>query len=355
MPATSPGVCSRISAPKRLRSQYLRYMRMSICAQSCASVPPAPAWMSMKQLFGSSGLENMRRNSSAATSVSNLARSEATPASVASSFSGRAMSKSSFASWMPDAIDTSAATVESSAFFSRPSSCARFWSLQTPGSAKSCSTAESLRCLPSRSKIPPQLVGPFLQVGERRGDLVDAFCFHVGFRSGRFHALAPVAHFLAEARLGLEPVERHDQVAARDRDEGLLQALAHGREIEVTRIAGPLHHEQQKIALVVGRDLRDAQHVLVLESALARLQHVLGDLARNAHHVGDVGAHEAIASALAQPPGDAAQADAVRAGDLLQPGRHRRRMARQGRQKTQESKCKAQAPHRLPDGFLALV
>ena len=34
-------------------------------AQSCASVPPAPAWMSMKQLFGSSGLENMRRNSSA--------------------------------------------------------------------------------------------------------------------------------------------------------------------------------------------------------------------------------------------------------------------------------------------------
>jgi hypothetical protein len=107
--------------------------------------------------------------------------SEATPTSVASSFSGRAMSKSSFASRMPDAIDTSAATVESSAFFSRPRSCARFWSLQTPGSARSCSTAESLLCLPSRSKIPPQLVGPFLEVGERRGDLVDAFGFHVRF------------------------------------------------------------------------------------------------------------------------------------------------------------------------------
>src|SRR3954463_9449514 len=355
MPATSAGVCSSTSTAKPLRSQYLMYMRSSIEAQSCASVPPEPDWMSMKQLFGSSGLENMRRNSSAATSLSNFATSDATPTRVASSFSGRAMSKSSFASWMPDAIVTSAATVESSAFFSRPSSCARFWSLQTPGSAKSCSTAESLRCFPSRSKIPPQLVGPFLEVGERRGDLVDAFCFHVCFRSGRFHALAPVAHFLAEARLGLEPVERHDEVAAGDRDEGLLQALAHGREIEVHLIVGPLHHEEQKIALVVGRDLRDAQHVLVLEPALARLQHVLGDLARNAHHVGDVGTHEAVASALTQPPGDAAQADAVGAGDLLQPGRHRRRMAGQGRQKAQQSKCKAQAPHRLPDEFLALV
>ena len=36
-------------------------------AQSQASVPPAPAWMSMKQFSGSSGLLNMRRNSSCAT------------------------------------------------------------------------------------------------------------------------------------------------------------------------------------------------------------------------------------------------------------------------------------------------
>jgi hypothetical protein len=64
----------------------------------------------------------MRRNSSAATSLSNFARSDATPTSVASSFSGRAISNSSFASLIPDAIDTSAPTVESSAFFSRPSS-----------------------------------------------------------------------------------------------------------------------------------------------------------------------------------------------------------------------------------------
>jgi hypothetical protein len=34
--------------------------------------------------------------------------------------------------------------------------------------------------LPSRSKIPPQLVRPFLEVGERRGYLIDAFGFHAG-------------------------------------------------------------------------------------------------------------------------------------------------------------------------------
>ena len=45
-------------------------MRSSIDAQSCASVPPEPDWMSRKQLFGSIGCENMRRNSIAATRFS---------------------------------------------------------------------------------------------------------------------------------------------------------------------------------------------------------------------------------------------------------------------------------------------
>jgi hypothetical protein len=42
-------------------------------AQSQASVPPAPAWMSMKQLLGSAGLLNMRRNSSSSTVATSLA------------------------------------------------------------------------------------------------------------------------------------------------------------------------------------------------------------------------------------------------------------------------------------------
>jgi hypothetical protein len=69
-------------------------------------------------------------------------------------------------------------TVESRDFFSLPSSCARFWSLQTLGSASACSTSLRRRCLPSRSKIPPQLGGPGGQVLEQGVDLVEAFGFH---------------------------------------------------------------------------------------------------------------------------------------------------------------------------------
>ena len=69
-------------------------------------------------------------------------------------------------------------TVDSSAFFSLPSSCARFWSFQTAGSASDCSTSLRRFCLPSRSKIPPQLGGPGGQVLEQGVDLIDAFGFH---------------------------------------------------------------------------------------------------------------------------------------------------------------------------------
>ena len=71
-------------------------------------------------------------------------------------------------------------TVASRAFFSLPSSCARFGSLHTLGSASACSTSLSLFCLPSRSKIPPQLGGPRGEVLEQGVDLVEAFGFHRG-------------------------------------------------------------------------------------------------------------------------------------------------------------------------------
>src|SRR5262249_4278998 len=149
---------------------------------------------------------------------------------VASSRSARASSKSSAASARPPPTRESVPTTASSTFFSLPSSWARRWSPHTSGSERLASTSASRFSLPSTSKIPPQLRGPALQVGERGGDLVDAFGFHGRSSLSRFHALAPIAHFLAEARLGLEPVERHDEVAAGDGDEGLLQALAHGGE-----------------------------------------------------------------------------------------------------------------------------
>src|SRR5256885_2112815 len=42
IPASSPGWKSASSTSQPLRSQYRVYMRKSICAQSCDSVPPAP-------------------------------------------------------------------------------------------------------------------------------------------------------------------------------------------------------------------------------------------------------------------------------------------------------------------------
>jgi hypothetical protein len=54
---------------------------------------------------------------------------------VASSFSARAISNSSRASSSSEIIAPSRLTVPSSAFFSLPSSWARFWSFQTAGSA----------------------------------------------------------------------------------------------------------------------------------------------------------------------------------------------------------------------------
>src|SRR5229473_452971 len=162
-------------------------MRSSICAQSCASVPPEPDWMSMKQLLGSSGSENMRRNSRSATVLPACATSVSIAASVASSFSERASWNSSRASRSWPSRPARTRTVFSSCFFSRPSSWARLGSDQTSGASSSLATSVRRACLPSKSKIPPQLLRPRVQAGERRGDLIDAFGFHDGFRSKNAH------------------------------------------------------------------------------------------------------------------------------------------------------------------------
>src|SRR5262245_59022546 len=153
-------------------------MRSSICAQSCASVPPDPDWMSMKQLFGSSGLENMRRNSRSETIFSAPATSASIAASVAASFSSRAREKSSTASRSLPLRSVRMPTRLSSCFFSRPRSWARLESDQTSGFCSSLLTSARRACLASKSKIPPQLGGPLVEAGERGGQLVDAFGFH---------------------------------------------------------------------------------------------------------------------------------------------------------------------------------
>jgi hypothetical protein len=64
MPATSPPLASISSVFQPRDSHQRRYMRSRISAQSWASVPPAPAWMSTKAFDESILPENMRWNSS---------------------------------------------------------------------------------------------------------------------------------------------------------------------------------------------------------------------------------------------------------------------------------------------------
>jgi hypothetical protein len=73
-------------------------------------------------------------------------------------------------------------TTLSSCFFSRPSSCARFWSSQTLGSSISPASAFSRAALASKSKIPPQVGSALLQTGEEIGENIDSFGFHRGPR-----------------------------------------------------------------------------------------------------------------------------------------------------------------------------
>ena len=112
-----------------------RYWRSSMLAQSQASVPPAPAWMSTKQFSGSAGLLNMRRNSSCSMSAASLAASASMVSRPASSPSSLLMSNSSVLSASSRVRCVSVTTTPSSAFFSLPSSWARLGSFQTVGSS----------------------------------------------------------------------------------------------------------------------------------------------------------------------------------------------------------------------------
>src|SRR5271167_4858005 len=67
MPASSPGVESRIVARKPFCSAQRRYMRSSISAQSCDSVPPAPGWMVTMALRASFSPESSVLVSSSST------------------------------------------------------------------------------------------------------------------------------------------------------------------------------------------------------------------------------------------------------------------------------------------------
>src|SRR4029079_2854267 len=141
-------------------------MRSGICAQSGASVPPAPAWMSRKALCESISPRNMRLNSSLRTSASSLAASRSISLAMDSSFSLSASSSSSVAE--PTAAVALSMSTRSAARRARslPSSCAFSGFCQTAGSSSSRLTSSRRSFFWSYSKKPPQGVHALLQVFE---------------------------------------------------------------------------------------------------------------------------------------------------------------------------------------------
>ncbi len=178
MPATSPSLWSITSVLKPRASPHRRYMRRSIAAQSCASVPPAPAWMSRNALCESISPGNMRLNSRRLTSPSSLRRSASSPPQSRIVLLALASSSSSEASRSPVRSRSSVPTSASSRARSRPSSWARSGVFQILGSSSSRVTSSRRSFRVSYSKIPPEGVRALLQVFDRALQRVHFHCSH---------------------------------------------------------------------------------------------------------------------------------------------------------------------------------
>ena len=140
MPATSPADSSSTVTLKPLRSAYFKYCRMSMLAQSQASVPPAPACMSTNALHESASLLNMRLNSSCSTMADNFLPSTSMVSKPASSPSSLLISNNSLLSESSEVRVLSVTTTPSRAFFSLPNSWAFLGSFQTVGSSSDALT-----------------------------------------------------------------------------------------------------------------------------------------------------------------------------------------------------------------------
>src|SRR6187399_698105 len=303
MPATSPACESMTSASKPRDAAHFRYMRSSICAQSCASVPPAPAWMSRNALCESISPRNMRLNSSLRTSVSSLAASRSISVAMPSSFSLSASSSSSEAlATAPMALSMSDNSVVRRAR-SLPSSWAISGLFQIAGSSSSRLTSSSRSFFWSYSKKPPQGRHTFLEIFEltlqhvdfHRGRTLPEGALHeyrqrvrfVGWKRRNFlesrapieleRANADISGF--EARqgqlLGARPVEQPHQHRERDTLAACLGLQVHALQLRPAatilgraathQLAVLLHH--QKDAARRGESLRRIEMV-----ALRRIQ-----------------------------------------------------------------------------------
>src|SRR5438309_986289 len=176
IPASSPGWKSPSSTSHPLRSQYRVYMRKSISAQSCDSVPPAPALISTMALRWSCGPPSILDSSSRCAPCTASAIASFASSQVAASFASSASSWSAIASSSRCRSRSYWASWSSSPLFSLLSAWARFWSSQKPGWTLSRSISSTRARLRSMSKRLPERV-------EAPRELIQ-------FRWERRHALA---------------------------------------------------------------------------------------------------------------------------------------------------------------------
>ena len=94
MPAPSPSCRSARATLKPFPSHHRRYIRRSISPQSCASVPPAPAWIVRMAFRSSSSPLSMLRNSRSPIPCSTRPRSASISEARDSSFDSSASSRS---------------------------------------------------------------------------------------------------------------------------------------------------------------------------------------------------------------------------------------------------------------------
>src|SRR2546421_8986376 len=163
-PASSPGDSSMISACILFRSAQRRYIRSSISAQSCESVPPAPAWMLTSAGLSAYGLAKSRSTSCFSTSVLRARRSCSSvswrcPSSSAIAISARPMTSLARTSSFRQIWTSSRRPLDSWA-----SRWARGGSCQTLGSASSRCSASRRWLFWGRSKMLLELQDLFQEV-----------------------------------------------------------------------------------------------------------------------------------------------------------------------------------------------
>src|SRR6266850_467714 len=164
-------------------------MRKSICAQSCDSVPPAPALISTMALSRSCGPLSIFDSSS--LSAPWIASETAAFAStrVASSFASSASSWSATASSSRWRSRSYSASCSMRPLFSLLSAWACFWSSQNPGCTLSRSISSTRARFRSMSKRPPERIeslGELVQV-RWKGRHVLPLSRNDGFRQGIAH------------------------------------------------------------------------------------------------------------------------------------------------------------------------